>query len=85
MKPPPYCSSLQNGGGFLRLGCACFCAWIWDAEPDALAGFGVRSLGSVVLAEIRREAHRSQWVGAGGNSRGFTGQRGRGSAPSAAP
>ena len=44
----------------------------------------MRSLGSVVLAEIRREAHRSPWVGAGGNSRGFTGQRGRGSAPSAA-
>ena len=44
----------------------------------------MRSLGSVVPAEIRREVHRSPWVGAGGNSRGFTGQRGRGSAPSAA-
>ena len=84
MKPPSYYSSLQDGGGFLCLGCVCFYAWIWDAEPDALAGFGVRSLGSVVPAEIRREVHRSQGVGAGGNSRGFTGQRGRGSAPSAA-
>ena len=39
------------------------CARVWDAEPDALAGFGVRSLGSVVPAEIRREVHRSPWVG----------------------
>ena len=60
MKPPPCCSSLQDGGGFLCLGCACFCAWIWDAELDVLAGFGGSSGG------------------------GFTGQRRRGSAPSAA-
>ena len=51
MKPPPYCSSLQDGGGFLCLGCACFCAWIWDAEPDALAGVGVRSLGLLAIVE----------------------------------
>lgn len=47
VKPPPYCSSLQDGGGFLRLegrcaGCACR---VWSA----LAGFGVRSLGSAVF------------------------------------
>ena len=30
---------------------------------DGLAGFVVRSLGSVVPTEIRREVHRSPWVG----------------------
>ena len=60
MKPPPYCSSLQDGGGFLCLG---FFGWCGSAlgsvfGADALAGFG--------------------------GIRGFTGQRGRGSAPSAA-
>ena len=39
------------------------CARVWDAEPDALAGVGVRSLGSVVPAEICREVHWSPWVG----------------------
>ena len=67
MKPPPYCSSLQDGGGFL---CLRFFGWRGSArgsafDADVLVGFGVRSHGL-------------------GGGRGFTGQRGRGSAPSAA-
>ena len=47
MKPPPYCSSLQDGGGFL---CLRFFGWRGSAfGADALAGFGVRSLGSAVF------------------------------------
>lgn len=47
MKPPPYCSSLQDGGGFL---CLRFFGWCGSAlgsvlGADALAGFGVCSLG----------------------------------------
>ena len=65
MKPPPHCSSLQDGGGFL---CLRFFGWCGSAlgsgfGADGLAGFVVRSLGSVVPAEIRREVHRSPWVG----------------------
>ena len=38
-------------------------AWGSGFGADGLAGFVVRSLGSVVPAEIRREVHRSPWVG----------------------
>ena len=61
MKPPPYCSSLQDGGGFL---CLRFFGWYGSAWGS---GFGADALAGFVS-----------------NSRGFTGQRGRGSAPSAA-
>lgn len=56
MKPPSYYSSLQDGGGFLCLRCAC-----------RVLGSGMLSrmrwLDLVVPAEIRREVHRSPWVG----------------------
>ena len=63
MKPPLYCSSLQDGGGFL---CLRFFGWRGSAlgsgfGVDALAGFGVRSLGSVVAVEASPEPVGRGW------------------------
>ena len=85
MKPPPYCSSLQDGGGFL-----CLRFFVWRSSACG-SGFGaevqrMRSHGLECACWVRRYSrlYRTTQGGVGGNVRGFTGQRRRGSAPSAA-
>ena len=54
MKPPPYCSSLQDGGGFLCLRFFGWCGSAWGSVlgADALAWFGARLLGSAVFEAL---------------------------------